>query len=145
HTLYSGETTLLLWTPIEPLSYKAVLHPARLFVGGGLLGCIVIAFTSCRPQQRMAIGVLICEAILLVVGFSNYLLQYWVGPAIWYFEVMLFPYFALGCCYLVVTCLIVAHRAVNHVSFLPRTSIRRLPTRIADAAFVLVLAGSMPI
>ena len=101
HTLYNGVTTLLLWTPVSDLSATSILTAERLFVGGGIVGSIALLVFGSTGQRRLALTVLITEGVVLSVGFTNYFLNYWFGPQIWYFELMLFPYFALAFCFLV--------------------------------------------
>src|SRR5262249_24795554 len=36
HTLFQGETTLLLWTPVSQFTTLFLFTPQRLFVGGGI-------------------------------------------------------------------------------------------------------------
>src|SRR5262249_60923837 len=45
--------------------------------------------------------------VLIAVGVSNYWLDYWFGPSIWYFESYLFPYFALYICFLLLVPLMI--------------------------------------
>jgi hypothetical protein len=96
-TLYSGEVSLLLWTPINQTS---LFSPERLMVGGGLIGSIFVLLLGDLKLRRVALGLLLGELTLLAVGASNYWLNFWFGPSIWYFELFLFPYFVLCICYL---------------------------------------------
>jgi hypothetical protein len=99
-TLYDGETTLLLWTPLSPLTMATLFTPERVFVGGGILGSIALALSGSSRQHRLAITVLFSECIFLALGFANYIGNFWFGPQVRYFELMLFPFFALSACYI---------------------------------------------
>ena len=91
-SLYSGEVSLLLWTPINQSS---VFSPERMMVGGGLIGCIAAFWLGSARQREVAFGIGFAEAVLIAVGVSNHWLNFWVGPSIWYYESYLFPYFTL--------------------------------------------------
>jgi hypothetical protein len=97
--LYSGEVSLLLWTPINQTS---VFSPERMMVGGGLIGCIVAIWLGSARQREVAFGVAFAEA-----GVSNHWLDYWFGPAIWYYE----SYFALLISFLLLVPRLAARRA----------------------------------
>src|SRR5262249_26849186 len=94
--LYSGETSLLLWTPITSLSWPAIFTPERNYVGCGIIGFLVMAWLGSPPQRRFAIAVLALEGSFIAVGVSNFFLHYWIGPSIWYLETYILPCFALG-------------------------------------------------
>jgi hypothetical protein len=96
-TFFGGETTLLLWTPVT--HYSNLLTPERIFVGGGIVACCGLWLFGGPAQRRLAQCVLISETLFLALGFSNYTLGFQSGPQIWYFELMLFPYFALAMCF----------------------------------------------
>jgi hypothetical protein len=106
-TLYSGQVSLLLWTPINQTS---VFSPERMMVGGGLIGCIVAIWLGSARQREAAWGVAFAEAVLIAVGVSNHWLDYWFGPSIWYYESYLFPYFALFISFLLLVPLTLAWR-----------------------------------
>ena len=108
-TLYSGQVSLLLWTPINQMS---VFSPERMMVGGGLIGCIVAIWLGSTRQRELALSVILVEAALIAVGVSNYWLDYWLGPSIWYFESYLFPYFALYIVFLLLAPLMLVWRVV---------------------------------
>jgi hypothetical protein len=111
-TLYSGQVSLLLWTPIQSISTSVIFSPERMMVGGGLLGCLVAVWLGSARQRELALSVAFAEAVLIAVGVSNYWLDYWFGPSIWYFEAYLFPYFALYICFLLLVPLIIVWRVV---------------------------------
>ncbi len=111
-TLYSGEVSLLLWTPIQSISTSVIFSPERMMVGGGLLGCLVAVWLGSARQRELALSVAFAEAVLIAVGVSNYWLDYWFGPSIWYFESYLFPYFALYICFFLLVPLIIVWRVV---------------------------------
>jgi hypothetical protein len=136
HTLYGGVTTLLLWTPVSDLSATSILTAERLFVGGGIVGSIALLVFGSAGQRRLALTVLITEGVTLFVGFTNYFLNYWFGPRMWYYENMLFPYFALGFCFLVFLPAQYAWRTAQ--IFLPSSAFRRVPS-LADRAVAILL------
>jgi hypothetical protein len=114
-TLYSGQVSLLLWTPIHSISTSVIFSPERIMVGGGLVGCLVAMRLGSPRQRELALSVVFAEAVLIAVGMSNYLLDYWFGPSIWYFESYLFPYFALYICFLLLVPLTIVWRVVLRV------------------------------
>jgi hypothetical protein len=107
HTLFEGETTLLLWVPVYEFTMASfgnltsLFSPERLFVGGGIVGGIALLWVGSPNQRRLALSVLIAEAVFLCAGFTNYFWPFWFGPQIRYYELMLFPYFALCICFIV--------------------------------------------
>jgi len=136
HTLYSGVTTLLLWTPVSDLSATSILTAERLFVGGGIVGSIALLMLGSAGQRRLALTVLITEGVALSSGFTNYFLNYWFGPRTWYFELMLFPYFALGFCFLV---FLPAQYALRTAQiFFSSSAFRRVPS-LADRTVAILL------
>jgi hypothetical protein len=112
HTFYSGQVSLLLWTPVS--SWGQIFTPERAYVGGGLIGNIIMLWLGSPLQRRLALGVLGAEAVFLTIGLSNYFLDYWFGPAVWYFETFLFPFFALGICFLATSPILLARRFIQH-------------------------------
>jgi hypothetical protein len=110
-TLYSGEVSLLL-TPIHSISTSVIFSPGRMMVGGGLIGCLAAIWLGSPRQRELALSVALTEAVLVAVGVSNYWLDYWFGPTIWYFESYLFPYFALYICFLLLVPLMLVWRVV---------------------------------
>ena len=108
HTLYSGEVSLLLWTPVS--SWGQIFTPERTYVGGGLIGSIIMLWLGSPLQRRLALGILMAEAVFLIIGLSHYFLDYWFGPAVWYFETFLFPFLALSICFLVTSPILFARR-----------------------------------
>jgi TM2 domain-containing membrane protein YozV len=111
-TLYSGQVSLLLWTPISSLSTAAIFTPERMMVGGGLIGCLAAVWLGSPRQSALALTVALAEAVLIAVGVSNYWLDYWFGPSIWYYEAYLFPYFALYIVFLLLVPLMLVWRVV---------------------------------
>jgi hypothetical protein len=140
-TLYSGEVSLLLWTPINQTS---LFSPERLMVAGGLLGSIFVLLLGCPTQRRLALGLLLGELALLAIGVSNYWLNFWFGPSIWYFELFLFPYFVLCICYLFFFPLTVVTRwlrsALRFPSFVEADALVALALPIAVALHVPSMA-----
>jgi hypothetical protein len=137
HTLYGGEVTLLLWTPV--LSWSQILTPERAYVGGGLIGSIMILWLGSPLQRRLALGVLGAEAVFLTIGLSNYFLDYWFGPAVWYFETFLFPFFALGICFLLTSPILIARRFIHLSNWAP-PELQYTISRFANATVPTLLA-----
>ena len=77
-----------------------IFSPERIMVGGGLIGSLIAIWLGSPQQRRLALGVALAEISFIAIGASNYWLDYWFGPSIWYFELYLFPYFALCICFL---------------------------------------------
>src|SRR5215831_10425751 len=100
HTLFQGETTLLLWMPVSQFTTLCLFTPQRLFVGGGIIGAVALLFLGSPRQRRLALSVLVAEALFLSFGFTNYFWPFWFGPQMGYYEMMLFPYFALCICFI---------------------------------------------
>jgi hypothetical protein len=135
-TLYGGEVSLLLWTPIPSFSMPFIFSPERIMVGGGLIGSLIAIWLGSPQQRRLALGVALAETCFVAIGASNYWLDYWFGPSIWYFELYLFPYFALCICFLLLAPLTVGWRvAVRSISLM----MQRRFLRYANAAVAVVL------
>jgi TM2 domain-containing membrane protein YozV len=131
-TFYGGQVSLFLWTPIP----SSIFSSERIMVGGGVIGSLVTIWLGSPQQRRLALGVLLAETGFIAVGASNYWLDYWFGPAIWYFELHLFPYFVLCLCFLLLAPLTIAWRQMlGWFSLMAR---QRL-LRYANAAIALVL------
>ncbi len=100
HILWDGEVSLLLLDPISGGDLGHILRqlftPVRLFVGGGLIGAVYALFSGPLYVRRMACGVLLAEAVYLLIGIANYLVTFWFAPSISYFESFSFPYLAFG-------------------------------------------------
>ena len=137
HTLYSGEVSLLLWTPIS--SWGQIFTPERAYVGGGLIGNTIMLWLGSPLQRRLALGVLAAEAVFLTIGLSHYFLDYWFGPAVWYFETFLFPFFALGICFLVTSPLLLARRFMQ-LSRWASPELQYTLSRFANATVPILLA-----
>src|SRR5215831_1661392 len=135
-TLYSGQVSLLLWTPIHSISPSVIFSPERMMVGGGLVGCLVAMWLGSARQRELALSVVFAEAVLIAVGLSNYWLDYWFGPPIWYFESYLFPYFALYICFLLLVPLMIVWGVVLRAL---SASVQRRIVMFADFATGLAL------
>jgi len=131
-----GKASYLLWTPATSLSPSLIFSPERIMVGGGLMGSLIIIWRGSARQRRLALGVALAEISFLAIAITNYWVDYWVGPAIWYFELYLFPYFALCICLVLLALLRIACRqAVRRFPLMPQ---QRL-LRHANAAVALML------
>ena len=105
-------------------------------VGGGLIGSLGAIWLGSARQRRLGLGTALAEAGFLAIGGSNYWLDYWFGPSIWYFELYLFPYFALCICLLLLILLNIAWRiAVRWFSLIGQ---RRIVTS-ANVALAIIL------
>ena len=135
-TLYNGQVSLFLWTPISALSTSSIFTPERMMVGGGLIGSLGALWLGSPRQRRLALGAALAEAGFLAIGISNYWLDYWFGPSIWYFELYLFPYFALCICLLLLIPPIIAWRIA--VQWLSLVGHRRIVT-YANVALAVTL------
>jgi hypothetical protein len=136
-TLYGGEVSLLLSTPISTLSAAAVFSSERILVGGGFLGSFLIIWTGSPRQRRLALGTCLAEICLLAIGASNYWLGFWFGPSISYFEMQLFPYFVLCLPSLLLVPLIVVWRYAAY--WVPVMARCGRPIRYAKAVVALAL------
>jgi hypothetical protein len=136
HTLFQGETTLLLWTPVSQFTTLFLFTPQRLFVAGGIVGAVALLFLGSSRQRRLALSVLVAEALLLSFGFANYFWPFWFGPEMGYFEMMLFPYFALCICFIA----FLPARLLWHIirNCFPSLEFRSVP-RIVDGAVAVAL------
>jgi hypothetical protein len=114
-TAFSGEISLFLWTPITSLDYTSVFTPERTMLGAALIGALLAIWRGSLKQRRLGLGVLLGQAMFTTVGVTNYWLNYWFGPTIWYFELFLFPYYSLCVCFLVFLPLAVAARCALDV------------------------------
>ena len=137
-TLYYGEVSLLLWTPLSA-SWDDIFTPERIYVGGGLIGNMIMLWLGSPLQRRLALGVLGAEAVFLTVGVSNYFLDYWFGPAVWYFETYLFPFFALGICFLATSPILFVRRFIQ-LSRWASTELQYTLSRFANATISILLA-----
>ena len=140
HTLFQGETTLLLWTPVSQFTTLFLFTPQRLFVGGGIIGAVALLFLGSSRQRRLALSVLVAEALFLSFGFTNYFWPFWFGPQMGYYEMMLFPYFALCICFIA----FLPARLLWHIirNCFPSLEFRSVP-RIVDGAVAVVLPVSI--
>jgi hypothetical protein len=136
HTLFQGETTLLLWTPVSQFTTLFLFTPQRLFVAGGIVGAVALLFLGSSRQRRLALSVLVAEALFLSFGFANYFWPFWFGPEMGYFEMMLFPYFALCICFIA----FLPARLLWHIirNCFPSLESRSVP-RIVDGAVAVAL------
>src|SRR5262245_15633065 len=140
HTLFQGETTLLLWTPVSQFTTLFLFTPERLFVGGGIVGAVALLFLGSSRQRRLALSVLVAEAVILSFGFTNYFWPFWFGPQMGYYEMTLFPYFALCICFIA----FLPARLLWHIirNCFPSLEFRSVP-RIVDGAVAVVLPVSI--
>jgi hypothetical protein len=136
HTLFSGETTLLLWTPVTQFTTLFLFTPQRLFVGGGIIGAVALLFLGSPRQRRLALSVLVAEALFLSFGFTYYFWPFWFGPQMGYYEMMLFPYFALCICFILFLPVVLVWRIVRNCS--PSLEFRSVP-RMVDGAVAVAL------
>jgi hypothetical protein len=65
HTLFRGETTLLLWTPLSQFT-TLLFTPERLFVGGGIIGAVALLFLGSPRQRQLALSVLVAVAVPVI-------------------------------------------------------------------------------
>jgi len=140
HTLFQGETTLLLWTPVSQFTTLSLFTPQRLFVGGGIIGASALLFLGSSRQRRLALSVLVAEAVFLSFGFTNYFWPFWSGPQMGYYEMMLFPYFALCICFIAFLPARLLWRIIRNC--FPSLEFRSVP-RIVDGAVAVVLPISI--
>jgi hypothetical protein len=134
-TLFQGETTLLLWTPLSEFTTTVLFTPQRLFVGGGIVGAIALLLRGSSRQRQLALSVLVAEAAFLSFGFTNYIWPFWSGPQMGYYEMMLFPYFALCICFIVLLPASSLWRiACDHSPTLEFRSVPRIVTGAAAVA-----------
>lgn len=111
-SLYGGEISMLLSSPILPLSWQSIFTPERSYLGFGIIGFLAMTWLGLPPQRRFAIAMLALEGALITVGVSNFFLDYWIGPQIWYFETYILPCFGLGICFLFCTPFLLLRRVV---------------------------------
>jgi hypothetical protein len=140
HTLFQGQTTLLLWTPVSQFTPLFLFTPQRLFVGGGIIGAVALLFLGSSRQRRLALSVLVAEALFLSFGFTNYFWPFWFGPEMGYFEMMLFPYFALCTCFIAFLPARLLWRIIRNCFASPE--FRSVP-RIVDGVVAVVLPLSI--
>jgi hypothetical protein len=100
HTIYNGEVSMLLWTPISSWTVRSFFSPERTFIGGGIIGSLLMIVLGSEQQRQIGLSIAALEAGLIGIGIANYLFNFWIGPAIGYFELYLLPFLALGFCYL---------------------------------------------
>src|SRR6516164_6503509 len=139
-TLFQGETTLLLWTPVSQFTTLFLFTPQRLFVGGGIIGAVALLFLGSSRQRRLALSVLVAETVFLSFGFTNYFWPFWFGPQMGYYEMMLFPYFALCICFIAFLPATLLWHIIRNC--FPSLEFRSVP-RIADGAVAVVLPLSI--
>src|SRR5215211_2689804 len=136
HTVFQGETTLLLWTPISQFTTLFLFTPQRLFVGGGIIGAITLSLLGSSRQRCLAFSILVAEVVFLSYGFINYFWPFWYGPQMGYFEMMLFPYFALCICFLAILPASLVWRIARNL--FPQLQFGSV-SRIADGAVAVAL------
>jgi len=104
--LFDGSGSMLFWPPpisVSAWSFKIIFTPERTFLLGGLAGNAMMAWLGSSRQRRVGLAVIITEFMLISLWVVNLFTDFWIGSSIWYFEVFLFPFFAMGCCYILVT------------------------------------------
>src|SRR5215211_4264713 len=134
-TAFNGEISLFLWTPIT--SYMSVFTPERTMLGAALIGALFAIWRGSLKQRRLGLGVLLGQAMFTTVGVTNYWLNYWFGPTIWYFELFLFPYYSLCVCFLVFLPLAAAARWISWPLRQPLPTAERLVVIVLPVAIVL--------
>jgi len=104
--LFSGSGSMLFWPPpisVSAWSLKTIFTPERTFLLGGLAGNAMMAWRGSSRQRRVGWAVIITEFMLISIWVVNLFTDFWIGSSIWYFEIFLFPFFAMGWCYIPVT------------------------------------------
>jgi hypothetical protein len=113
-SLFGGDVSMLFWPPaVTAFSLKMIFTPERTFLLAGMAGNAVMAWLGSVRQRRLGLAVVMAEFVFLTIGLTNYFTNFWFGPSIWLFEVSLFPFFAMGCSYLLVTLLSQLWRVVR--------------------------------
>ena len=130
-TLYNGEVSLFLWTAIWDFSWAAIMSPQRMMLGAGGLGALLAVLAGPPRLRRLALCFLATEAMFVGIGISNYYLNYWFGPTIWYFELYLLPYFSLFAVLFVASPILLAWRLLR--PWLTQRMQVLLPTRSSAA------------
>ena len=135
-----SEASMLFWPPaVTGWSLETIFTPGRTFILGGLAGNAMIAWLGSLRQRQLGLAVVVAEFIFLSIGLTNYYVSnFWFGPSIWYFENFLFPFFAMGCCYLVVTFLSQLWRFLRSSQF---PFVRQQIPYLANVALSLSLPG----
>jgi hypothetical protein len=132
--------SMLFWPPaVTGWSLETIFTPGRTFILGGLAGNAMMAWLGSPRQRQLGLAVVVAEFIFLSIGLTNYYVSnFWFGPPIWYFESFLFPFFAMGCCYLVVTFLSQLWRFLRSTRF---PLVRQQIPYLANLALLLSLPG----
>jgi hypothetical protein len=102
-SLFSGHASMLFLPPpisVNAWSLKIIFTPERTFLLGGLAGNAMMAWLGSSRQRRVGLAVIITEFVLISMWIVHFFTGFWIGSSIWYFEVFLFPFFAMGCCYI---------------------------------------------
>jgi hypothetical protein len=134
-----SEASMLFWPPaITAWSLETIFTPGRTFILGGLAGNAMMAWLGSPRQRQLGLAVVVAEFFFLAIGLTNYVSNFWFGPSIWYFENFLFPFFAMGCCYLVVTLLSQLWRFLRSRQF---PFLRERTPYLANMALSLSLPG----
>jgi hypothetical protein len=138
-TLYGGEVSLFLWTPIYGLDYASIFTPQRTIMGAALIGAVLIIWLGSIQQRRVAVAVLIGQVTFTTLGLTNYLFDYWFGPEIWYFELFLFPYYALCACFLLYLPVALVTRWMRRPQEHPSSISERLVALTVPVAVILFI------
>src|SRR5262249_56340538 len=93
-------------------------------------------------QRRLALSVLVAEALFLSFGFTYYFWPFWFGPQMGYYEMMLFPYFALCICFILFLPVVLVWRIVRNCS--PSLEFRSVPRMVDGAVAVALPPGLAP-
>jgi len=105
-SLFSGSASMLFWPPpisVSAWSLQIIFTPERTFLLGGLAGNAMMAWLGSSRQRRVGLAVIITEFMLISIWVVNLFTNFWIASSIWYFEIFLFPFFAMGWCYIPVT------------------------------------------
>jgi hypothetical protein len=89
------EASLLFVNIGWPPTLNQLLQIYRVFIFSGLVGGLWSAFSGRDLERAGAIGFLGLAGSFLVLGIIHSVHPFWFGPAFWYFEDFLFPYYAI--------------------------------------------------
>lgn len=86
-----AEASLLFWNPMKPTFFTV----ERTFILLGLIGGGWAAVCAKGMRRFAAIAFIAAEFLYLAVGVVHAYRPFWYGPAPWYFEGLIIPFFAL--------------------------------------------------
>jgi hypothetical protein len=89
------EVSLLFLNIGWPPTMGDLLQIYRVFVFCGLIGALWSTITGRGLERLGAIAFLSLSSLYIVAGIIHSVHPFWFGPAFWYFEDFLFPYFAI--------------------------------------------------